>query len=185
MEVPSVSRSMAVWSYAKKSDSVDNGQPVSPAQSADRSLPDSAVGAMPPVQDKGQAEEDGAIFRKQEGAQECQTCKNRKYQDGSNDPGVSYKTPTQLSPEQASSAVRGHEMEHVTREQSKADRENREVVAQTVMLHTAVCPECGRPYISGGTTRTVTKGRQETPSPEKYQVGMPQEEAGKNLNADA
>ena len=25
---------------------------------------------------------------------ESETCKNRKYQDGSDDPGVSYKTPT-------------------------------------------------------------------------------------------
>ena len=39
---------------------------------------------------------------------ECQTCKERKYQDGSNDPGVSFKTPTNVAPEQAAAAVRGH-----------------------------------------------------------------------------
>ena len=44
---------------------------------------------------------------------ECQTCKNRKYQDGSDDPGVSFKTATNVAPEQAASAVRGHEQEHV------------------------------------------------------------------------
>lgn len=94
--------------------------------------------------------------------EECQTCKERKYQDGSNDAGVSYKTPTHIAPEQAASAVRGHEMEHVVREQAKADNEDREVLSQTVMIHNEICPECGKVYVSGGTTRTVTAERQET-----------------------
>ncbi len=88
---------------------------------------------------------------------ECQTCKNRKYQDGSDDPGVSFKTPTNIAPEQAASAVRGHENEHVVREQAKAQREDRKVVSQSVTIHTAICPECGDVYVSGGTTRTTTK----------------------------
>lgn len=88
---------------------------------------------------------------------ECQTCKERKYQDGSNDPGVSFKTPSTIAPEQAASVVRGHEQEHVVREQAQAKRENREVVSQTVTMHTAICPECGRVYVSGGTTRTTTR----------------------------
>ena len=88
---------------------------------------------------------------------ECQTCKERKYQDGSDDPGVSFKTPTNIAPEQAASAVRGHEMEHVYREQAKAEREDRKVVSQTVTMHTEICPECGESFVSGGTTRTVTK----------------------------
>ena len=88
---------------------------------------------------------------------ECQTCENRKYQDGSDDPGVSFKTATKLSPEEAATAVRGHEMEHVVREQAKATREDRQVVSQSVTIKTAICPECGTVYASGGTTRTVTK----------------------------
>ena len=88
---------------------------------------------------------------------ECQTCKERKYQDGSDDPGVSFKTPTNVAPEQAASAVRGHENEHVVREQAKAVREDRKVVSQSVTYHTAICPECGKVYVSGGETRTVTK----------------------------
>ena len=91
---------------------------------------------------------------------ECQTCKERKYQDGSNDPGVSYQTPTNIDPAQAASAVRGHEQEHVVREQAKAQREGREVVSQSVTLHTDICPECGKVYISGGTTRTTTREAQ-------------------------
>jgi len=88
---------------------------------------------------------------------ECQTCEERKYQDGSDDMGVSFQTPTNVKPEQAASAVRGHEMEHVVREQAKADREGRKVVSQSVTMHTEICPECGKSYVSGGTTRTVTK----------------------------
>jgi len=88
---------------------------------------------------------------------ECQTCKERKYQDGSDDPGVSFKTATNVAPEQAASAVRGHEQEHVVREQAKAQREDRKVVSQSVTIHPAICPECGKVYVSGGTTRTTTK----------------------------
>lgn len=95
---------------------------------------------------------------------ECQTCKERKYQDGSNDPGVSFKTPTNVAPEQAAAAVRGHEQEHVAREQAAARREGREVVSQSVTYHTAICPECGKTYVSGGTTRTSTRAVQEQPA---------------------
>lgn len=97
---------------------------------------------------------------------QCQTCKERKYQDGSNDPGVSFKTPTNIAPEQAASAVRGHEQEHVVREQAKAQRENREIVSQSVTYHTAICPECGKVYISGGTTRTSSRAVEEQPTME-------------------
>lgn len=93
---------------------------------------------------------------------ECQTCKNRKYQDGSDDPGVSFKTATNLSPEQAATAVRSHEMEHVHHERAKAHREDRKVVSQSVTIHTAICPECGTAYVSGGTTRTTTAKTNQT-----------------------
>lgn len=92
---------------------------------------------------------------------ECKTCAKRKYQDGSDDPGVSFKTAAHISPEQAAAKVRSHEYEHVVREQSKADRENKEVVSQSVRLHTDICPECGRTYVSGGVTNTVTRGKGE------------------------
>jgi len=92
---------------------------------------------------------------------ECQTCAKRKYQDGSDDPGVSFKTPSHVSPEMAASAVRGHENEHVVRERAKATMEDRKVVSQSVTYHTAICPECGKVYVSGGETRTVTAGNVE------------------------
>ncbi len=90
-------------------------------------------------------------------AGECETCENRKYQDGSDDPGVSFKTPARIAPEMAAATVRSHEMEHVSREQFQAEQEGREVVSQTVTLHSGICPECGKVYVSGGTTRTTTR----------------------------
>lgn len=100
----------------------------------------------------------------QKAAQEgkCQTCEQRKYQDGSDDMGVSFQTPTRIAPENVASAVRGHEREHVFREQARARRENRRVVSQSVALHTSVCPECGKVYISGGTTTTTTAASKES-----------------------
>lgn len=129
------------------------------------------------TKEAGKDEKDG---RKNFDSYECQTCKNRKYQDGSDDPGVSFKTASKLDPDKAASAVRSHEMEHVTREQAKAKREDREVVSQSVAYHTSVCPECGRNYVSGGTTRTVTKGQVE----ETYGMNG-EEEKGKNLDKTA
>ena len=137
------------------------GTPVEPVQpvpviSADASR---GVSYMIPFLRKGMDPAEFAVrMRIQYGEEECGTCESRKYKDGSNDPGVSYKTPTHITPEQAASAVMGHEMEHVVREQAKAVREDRRVVSQSVTVHTAICPECGKVYVSGGTTRTATAG---------------------------
>lgn len=120
-----------------------------------------------PGQEKDEKTPDGQPAQGAESAQEaveegeCKTCEKRKYQDGSDDMGVSFKTPTNVKPEQAASAVRGHEMEHVVREQAKAKREGREVVSQSVTMHTGICPECGKTYVSGGTTHTVTRAAPE------------------------
>lgn len=97
---------------------------------------------------------------KQLGIVECATCASRTYQDVSDDSGVSFQTPTQLDPSEAASAVIAHEGEHVTRERADAEENNREVVSQSVRIHTSICPECGRSYVSGGVTTTVTKGKE-------------------------
>ncbi len=89
-------------------------------------------------------------------SEECQTCKNRKYKDGS-DEMVSFKSPQHVSPESAASAVRAHEQEHVSNAYKKAATENGKVISASVSIHTAVCPECGRTYVSGGTTHTQIK----------------------------
>lgn len=99
---------------------------------------------------------------------ECQTCKNRKYKDGS-DEMVSFKTPTHISPEGAVAAVRAHEQEHVNNAYAKAATKNGKVISASVSIHTAVCPECGRTYISGGTTHTQIKYYNED---NPYQKGL-------------
>ena len=84
---------------------------------------------------------------------ECETCKNRKYQDGS-DEMVSYKAPTHISPEAAASSVRSHEQEHVNNAYTDAAQNNGKVISCNVSIKTSICPECGRSYVSGGTTST-------------------------------
>jgi hypothetical protein len=91
---------------------------------------------------------------------ECQTCKNRKYQDGSDDSAVSYQSPTKLGSGNVEAAVRSHEREHVIRNNAKAEQEGGKVTHSSVSITHAYCPECGRRYVSGGETftRTVTPG---------------------------
>lgn len=93
---------------------------------------------------------------------ECETCSNRTYVDGSDDPSVSFKTPTQLDPSEAASMVMAHEMEHVVNEQASARAEGKDVISQSVTIHTSICPECGISYVAGGVTKTTTKKRQTT-----------------------
>ncbi len=90
----------------------------------------------------------------------CQTCENRRYQDGSNDPGVSFKSASKISGN-AEAAVRGHEQEHVSRNRAKAEREGKEIVYQSVVIKHAICPECGKNYVAGGETTTVTRTKPE------------------------
>jgi hypothetical protein len=99
---------------------------------------------------------------------ECETCERRKFKDVSNDPSVSFKTPTSVAPGAEAYAVAAHENQHVSHEKGKAMREGKEVVYQSVQIHTAVCPECGRVYVSGGKTTTA---------------GGPQEMLGRNLTS--
>ena len=87
---------------------------------------------------------------------ECQTCKNRKYQDGS-DEMVSFKAPSHISPESSAAKVMSHEQEHVTNAYKDAAQNNGKVVSCSVTLKSAICPECGRSYIAGGTTSTQIK----------------------------
>ena len=87
---------------------------------------------------------------------ECQTCKERKYQDGSNE-NVSFKSAQHIDPMAAGARVRAHEQEHVSNAYSKASKNGGKVINASVAIHTAVCPECGRTYVSGGTTTTQIK----------------------------
>lgn len=85
---------------------------------------------------------------------ECKTCKERKYQDGSNESDVSFKAPGHISPQASAGAVRAHEMQHVGNAYEKAAKGDGKVVSATVTLRTEICPECGTSYVAGGETRT-------------------------------
>ncbi len=101
-------------------------------------------------------------------ATECQTCANRAYQDGSDDPSVSFQSAQKIDPKTAATTVMNHEMEHVYNEKEKAKEEGREVVSQNVTLKYGICPECGKLYVAGGETRTVTKSASK-PEPENQE----------------
>ncbi len=114
---------------------------------------------------------------------ECETCANRKYQDGS-DENVSFKSASHISPEASGSRVRAHEQEHVSNAYQKASQKNGEVLQCSVSMQTAVCPECGRTYVSGGETTTMIKYSDET---NPYQKNAKSQDAamfiGMNINA--
>lgn len=103
------------------------------------------------------AEEEAADIKRRFDSFECQTCKNRRYQDESDDSGVSFQSATHIDPSAAYSAVRSHENEHVARNKTQAEQHGQKIAFQTVTIHRAICPECGRSYVSGGVTHTVTK----------------------------
>lgn len=129
-----------------------------------------AVQGMPGV---AQESEDGRVIirnpgestEKQAGKKsspaECETCKNRKYQDGSDEGDVSFKAAAHIDPKAAAARVRGHEQEHVSNAYQKAEKNNGKVVSCNVSIHTDICPECGRTYVSGGTTATQIRYRNE------------------------
>lgn len=99
---------------------------------------------------------------KRTGKMECETCNNRRYQDGS-DEMVSFKAPGHIAPESSATVVRAHEQEHVANAYSKAAQKNGKVMQASVALKTATCPECGRSYVAGGTTTTQIKYNEEHP----------------------
>jgi len=108
----------------------------------------------------------------------CQTCESRRYVDKSDDPSVSFQTPGKISPNMSAAVVAAHEREHVVNERSKAHRQGREIINQTVTLTYDCCPECGKSYVSGGTTRTTSVGKSE---PDNNQQG---ETSGKEVKPD-
>ena len=109
----------------------------------------------------GQAKDDSKSPREVMEESECQTCKNRKYQDGS-DEMVSFKSAAHISPSASASRVRAHEQEHVNNAYTKAAQNNGKVLSASVALKSAICPECGRSYVAGGTTTTQIKYQDES-----------------------
>ena len=94
---------------------------------------------------------------------ECQTCKNRKYVDGSDEADVSFKAPGHISPEQSFARVMSHEQEHVANARQKSSGKDARLISATVSMKVATCPECGRSYVAGGTTNTTIQYSKENP----------------------
>lgn len=101
---------------------------------------------------------------------ECKTCRERKYVDGSNEGNVSFKAPGHISPGSSGAKVMAHEKEHVANAKAEGSKENKRLVSATVSLQTAVCPECGTSYVSGGTTRTTVATYSENPYDQNRKV---------------
>lgn len=112
---------------------------------------------------------------------ECETCKNRRYQDGS-DEMVSFKTPGKISPEESFAKVSAHEQEHVTNAVAEGSKPGKELISATVSLKTALCPECGSAYVAGGTTRTMMKTYGEDPFSQNQKAFEAEATKGNNID---
>ena len=114
---------------------------------------------------------------------ECQTCKERKYQDGSNESDVSFKAPGHISPQASAGTVRAHEQQHVSNAYQKAAQGDGKVISATVTLRTGVCPECGTVYVAGGETRTaISYPVQKNPYQENKKAMDAMNKIGSNVN---
>ena len=107
---------------------------------------------------------------------ECETCKQRKYVDGSNEENVSFKAPAHVSPGAAGAAVRAHEEEHVANAYKEAAKKDAKVLQASVAIFTSICPECGRTYVSGGETTTKIQYNGDDSNP--YTQNAKQADAG-------
>lgn len=122
---------------------------------------------------------------------ECKTCKERKYQDGS-DEMVSFKSASHISPEASAARVRAHEQEHVNNAYEKAASEGMrsggkskaKVIQASVSLKTAICPECGRSYVEGGVTHTQIAYKEDSPYDKEKKAIDAQSLSGANFEAD-
>jgi deoxycytidylate deaminase len=75
-----------------------------------------------------------------------------------------------------------HEQEHVTNAIAEGSQDNKELVSATVSLKTAVCPECGRTYIAGGTTRTVMRTYNDDPYSQNQKAYEAEATRGNNID---
>jgi len=146
-------------------------------------IPNSPIGgfmptpfAQPPVAEQNPLNSNLStmeVGEAQRATNECQTCDSRRYVDESSDGGVSFQTPTHISPEESFSAVRAHEYEHIRRDRAAAERDGREVIYQSVSFRTATCAECGQVYKAGGTARTVSRSKPEQSESEHSRPNTP------------
>ncbi len=141
---------------------VYNATPISAVRGSDKVTRGSDGTAQATVDGAKSAEAKGV------GKTECKTCAERKYIDGSDEGDVSFQTPTHIDPAVSGAVVMGHEKEHVANAVAEGNKKNKELVSASVRLHTSVCPECGRTYVSGGVTETRIKTFNENANSNPY-----------------
>lgn len=166
MTIPGISGYAGVYAYSG----------YSPVGTADPASADSGVTKNPgasEVKNAGRASSPA----------DCQTCNERKYQDGS-DEMVSFKAASHISPTAAPTAVRAHEQEHVSNAFKKAGQDGGKVLQASVRLKTAICPECGRSYVAGGETTTkIQYSNEENPYQKALKKAQESVFAGMNFDA--
>ena len=94
---------------------------------------------------------------------ECDTCKNRKYVDVSNEQDVSFQSPAHISPEESYAVVASHEQEHVSNAIKEGNKPGNQLISSSVALKMSVCPDCGTPYVAGGVTSTTLRYNESNP----------------------
>ena len=94
---------------------------------------------------------------------ECQTCKERKYMDQSIVSDVSFPPPHLSAPGLAAQMFWTPAGVHVQTGCAHGKKQKTRLVSVSVSLKTGVCPECGKTYIAGGTTRTKMLTYRENP----------------------
>jgi deoxycytidylate deaminase len=75
-----------------------------------------------------------------------------------------------------------HEQEHVANAVAEGSQDDKELVSATVSLKTAVCPECGRTYIAGGTTKTVMRTYNDDPYSQNQKAYEAEATRGNNID---
>lgn len=141
------------------------------------------AGMKPLIKPMGVSEEEKGAGVEGVKKGECQTCKNRKYVDGS-DEMVSFKSPAKISPDAAGGRVRAHEQEHVSNAFTKAARDGGKVLQASVAMKMAICPECGRSYIAGGETTTkIAYPKDNNPYTKNQKAANYNATAGANIDA--
>lgn len=118
-------------------------------------------------------------------SKECETCKTRKYVDGSNEGNVSFKAPGHISPSVSGSVVMSHEQEHVSNAKKEGSKEGNQLISATVSLKVAICPECGKSYVAGGETKTTIKYSESNPYESARKTIEGSFLAGQNIDAVA
>lgn len=121
-------------------------------------IPTSNVSNVTPINTKNNIENSAKVKQV-----ECQTCKNRKYVDGSDEGDVSFKAPGHIDPGQSYATVMAHEQEHMANARQKTAGSDARLISASISLKFSVCPECGRTYVAGGTTNTTIEYSKSNP----------------------